>query len=238
MKNIEFLSNKEIEEVPDGGGSGGGGSGGGSTTDDKKTIAILANGKKYTDILTATVLAHEKKCPILLTDTNNISKETMDELKRRGIGQIIISGGEQSVSKNVVNQLGDFDVVRYSGHNRYETAKEIARQVRLESGNTNEAVLVDGTNFPDGITVNSLASKFESPIHLTNPNTLTDITKKDISSWKIENILIAGGNKSVSDKIYKNLDVKNKERISGHSRYMTAVEISKRFDESKMIIKK
>ena len=105
----------------------------------------------------------------------------MDELKRRGIGQIIISGGEQSVSKNVVNQLGDFDVVRYSGHNRYETAREIARQVRLESGNTNEAVLVDGTNFPDGITVNSLASKFECPIHLTNPNTLTDITKKDIS---------------------------------------------------------
>lgn len=344
MKNIEFLSNKEIEEVPDGGGSGGGGSGGGSTTDDKKTTAILANGKKYTDVLTATVLAHEKKCPILLTDTNSISKETMDELKRRGIGQIIISGGELSVSKNVVNQLGDFDVVRYSGHNRYETAREIARQVRLESGNTNEAVLVDGTNFPDvitvsalasqkrapilltetnklnlvtenivkewlidditiagqtksvsenvenrieailkdspkkivrigghdryetaslignevrklignkkdmilvdgtnfpdGITVNSLASKFECPIHLTNPNTLTDITKKDISSWKVENILVAGGNISVSDKIYKNLDVKNKERISGHSRYMTAVEISKRFDESKMLIKK
>lgn len=347
--DVSFLSNKEIEEVPDGGGSGGGGSGGGgsgggSTTDDKKTTAILANGKKYTDVLTATVLAHEKKCPILLTDTNSISKETMDELNRRGIGQIIISGGEQSVSKNVVNQLGDFDVVRYSGHNRYETAREIARQVRLESGNTNEAVLVDGTNFPDvitvsalasqkrapilltetnklnlvtenivkewlidditiagqtksvsenvenrieailkdspkkivrigghdryetaslignevrkltgnkkdmilvdgtnfpdGITVNSLASKFECPIHLTNPNTLTDITKKDISSWKVENILVAGGNISVSDKIYKNLDVKNKERISGHSRYMTAVEISKRFDESKMLIKK
>ncbi|CAK7022248.1 MAG: hypothetical protein PEPC_00923 [Peptostreptococcus russellii] len=162
----------------------------------------------------------------------------MDELKRRGIGQIIISGGEQSVSKNVVNQLGDFDVVRCSGHNRYETASLIGNEVRKLTGNKKDMILVDGTNFPDGIAVNSLASKFESPIHLTNPNTLTDITKKDISSWKIENILIAGGNKSVSDKIYKNLDVKNKERISGHSRYMTAVEISKRFDESKILIKK
>ncbi|MEG0249616.1 MAG: cell wall-binding repeat-containing protein [Peptostreptococcus sp.] len=338
--DVSFLSDEEIKEPP-GGGGGSGGSGGGST-DDTKTTAILANGKKYTDVLTATVLANEKNCPILLTDTNNVSKETMDELKRRGIGEIIISGGENSVSKNVANQLNDFDIVRYSGHNRYETAREIAKQVRLESGNKNEAVLVDGTNFPDvitisalasqkrapilltepkklnptteniikewkieditiggqtksvsknvenrieeilegkpkkivriggqdryktasligeevrkitgnkkdmilvdgtnfpdGITVNSLASKFECPIHLTNPNTLTKTTKNDISSWKIENILVAGGNKSVSDKIYKNLGVKNKERVAGDNRYMTAVEISKRFDRIKTLI--
>ncbi|MEG0249617.1 MAG: cell wall-binding repeat-containing protein [Peptostreptococcus sp.] len=327
--DVSFISDKVIVPTPD---PGGGGSGGGSGS--SKTTAILANGKKYTDVLTATVLANEKKCPILLTETDSISKETMDELNRRGVGKLIISGGEKSVSKKVVDQLADFDVVRYAGNNRYETAREIAKQVRLESGNKNEAVLVDGTNFPDvitisalasqkrapilltepsklnnttenvlkewniedvtiggqtksvstnvenkvknisndvvrigghdryktasligeevrkltgnkkdmvlvdgtdfpdGITVNSLAAKYKCPIHLTNPNTLTKTTRDDITNWNIENILVAGGTNSVSADIYNNLGVKNKERVAGNNRYTTAVEISKRLDKS------
>ncbi|WP_180946942.1 InlB B-repeat-containing protein, partial [Peptostreptococcus faecalis] len=71
------------------------GDGGGGTVipPSKKATAVLANGSKYTDVLTATVLANERNCPILLTGTDSISTETLNELKRRGTGDIIISGG-------------------------------------------------------------------------------------------------------------------------------------------------
>lgn len=309
--------------------------GGGSSHSDrpKNATAILANGKKYTDVLTATVLANEKNCPILLTDTDNISTETLNELKRRGIGDVIISGGKESVSEKVVNKLNDFNVIRISGANRYETAREIGKEVRnltgkkesavlvdgtnfpdvitisalasqrrvpimitepnkLNSvtektlkdwnikdvtiggsvnsvsvstqnkltdnklkvdrlggfnryetaslignevrkitGNKRDMILVDGTNFPDGITINSLASKYKCPIHLTNPNKLTGITEKDIFDWNINSVLVGGGENSVSNSVYENLKANNKERISGADRYLTAIKISQKLDK-------
>ena len=297
----------------------------------------MANGKKYTDVLTATVLANERNCPILLTDTDNITEETLAELKRRGTGDVIISGGEKSVSKKVVDQLSDFNVIRYAGKDRYGTAREIGKEVRRltanedsvmlvdgtnfpdvitisalatqkrapilisepkklnkttentlkdwkvnsvsiggekssiskeienylnndlkiksverlggqnryetasiignkvreKSGNKDDMILVDGTDFPDGITINSLAAKYKCPIHLTNPSELNEVTSKDIEKWKINNIIVGGGEKSVSKNIYDGLNVNKKQRISGPNRYSTAVKISQEMSKIK-----
>ncbi|WP_101773398.1 cell wall-binding repeat-containing protein [Peptostreptococcus faecalis] len=323
----------EKEDTP-----GGGGGVGTVNPPAKKATAVLANGSKYTDVLTATVLANERNCPILLTGTDSISTETLNELKRRGTGDIIISGGVDSVSKKVEEQLKDFNIIRYAGNDRYETAKEIGKairsltgktegaflvdgtnfpdvitisslaankrlpilltnpekltattektikdwniknitiggqdnsvgnnietklkneikistsriggsdryetasligkEVRKSTGNTKDMILVDGTNFPDGITINSLAAKFKAPIHLTRPASLTDITANDISDWKIENIIVGGGENSVSKSIYDGLKVANKERISGADRYSTAVKISQKLDSVNFI---
>ncbi|WP_101773326.1 cell wall-binding repeat-containing protein [Peptostreptococcus faecalis] len=321
------------------GGSGGGGTGTITPPTTKRAIAVLANGKKYTDVLTATVLANERDCPILLTGKDSVSAETLNELKRRGIGDIIISGGYDSVSKKVEEQLKGYNLIRYSGEDRYETAREIGKavrsltgnndgsmlvdgtnfpdvitisalatqkrvpilitnpnkltsttentlkdwkvsdviiggsvnsvsksiqdrlssdlgiksvsriggadryetasligvEVRKITGNTKDMILVDGTDFPDGITINSLAAKFKSPIHLTNPNKLTDITAKDIANWKVENILIGGGERSVSKDIYDGLNISKKERVSGNDRYLTAVKISQKLDYSSLV---
>lgn len=91
--DINFISDKELKPTPGGGGTGGGGS------EDIKTTAVLANGKEFTDVLTATVLANELDCPILLTETNSISRETMDELNRRNWSGSNIWWRKVSVSK-------------------------------------------------------------------------------------------------------------------------------------------
>lgn len=85
----------DYDENNQGGGDGGSGGGGGSET---KNYVILASGDKYTDVLTATVLGNEKKCPILLTDKNKVSDNTLKEIDRLNADKIIISGGPQSVS--------------------------------------------------------------------------------------------------------------------------------------------
>ena len=67
-----LISNKDtliLEVSNEKTSSGGGGGGGGGTPETENATAVLANGKKYTDVLTATVLANERNCPILLTDT-------------------------------------------------------------------------------------------------------------------------------------------------------------------------
>lgn len=121
-------------------------------------------------------------------------------------------------------------VNRLVGTNRYETAELIANEVR-KSGSKKDMILVDGTDYPDGITINSLASLFKAPIMLTEPNRLNLITDKKIGEWAIQNILIGGGVNSVSQNVEDSLSVSNIERVFGQNRYETAVKISERLSE-------
>ncbi|MEG0250383.1 MAG: cell wall-binding repeat-containing protein [Peptostreptococcus sp.] len=206
--------------------SGGSGGSGGGSTDTGKNYVIIANGEKYTDVLTASVLANEKKCPILLSYTDTLSENTINEIKRLKTDEVIISGGPLSVSKKVVKQLEtkNYDVRRISGENRYETAREIGKEVRLTSKNKNTAILVDGTDFPDAISVSDLASEKRVPILLTEPKSLKDVTQKAIDDWKIKKVIIGGSENSVSKKIEDELkkDLSSVNRIGGKDRYETA----------------
>jgi putative cell wall-binding protein len=188
----------------------------------KKSTVILASGEKYTDILTATVLANERNCPILLTSQDYVDQKTMNEIKRLNVGEVIISGGVDSVSENVEYQLKNFNVRRIAGEDRYETAVKIGDEVRSLSGNLDDAMLVDGTNFPDVITISALASQKRAPILLTQPQQLVNSTKNTLEDWNITNTTIGGSYDSVAKNIEDNLEVANVSRVGGVDRYETA----------------
>lgn len=198
--------------------------GGGGTVDPPRDskVVILASGEKYTDVLTATVLANEKNCPILLTQKDRVTGETLNEIKRLDVDAVIISGGPASVSEKVVDQLSEYKVIRLSGVDRYETAKEIGDVVRVISGNKNQAMLVDGTNFPDVITISSLASEKRAPILLTEPECLNKTTETAFNDWGINDITIGGSYNSVSQAVENRLGDKSVVRYGGVDRYKTA----------------
>jgi len=203
--------------------TGGGGSvdpGPGATPEPSKTV-ILASGEKYTDVLTATVLGNEKDAPILLSQKDRLDDKTLAEIKRLNAEDIIISGGTDSVSNKVEEQLKDYNVIRIAGKDRFETAKKIGNEVR-KTGNKYGAVLVDGTNFPDVITMSSLASHKRVPILLTEPQTFTNTTKDTIKSWGLNDVTIGGGYNSVSKDIEGNIGVSKVNRFGGEDRYKTA----------------
>jgi uncharacterized repeat protein (TIGR02543 family) len=203
--------------------TGGGGSvdpGPGTTPEPSKTV-ILASGEKYTDVLTATVLGNEKDAPILLSQKDRLDDKTLAEIKRLNAEDIIISGGTDSVSNKVEEQLKDYNVIRIAGQDRFETAKKIGNEVR-KTGNKYGAVLVDGTNFPDVITMSSLASHKRVPILLTEPQTFTNTTKNTIKSWGLNDVTIGGGYNSVSKDIEGNIGVSKVNRFGGEDRYKTA----------------
>ena len=107
-------------------------------------------------------------------------------------------GGTNSVPKTKEES-------RYAGSNRYGTAVEIAKTYRAKlEKDIDTVVLVDGTKFPDALSSAVVASENNGAILLTDPKTLSKETKNYIDSNKnIENIIIVGGENSVSSSIEK-----------------------------------
>jgi len=198
----------------------------------KKSEIMLVDGTNFPDAITISTLASQKRLPILLTEPNILTKSTKDTIKTWGINDVTIGGGYNSVSKDIENNLGVSKITRIGGEDRYKTAGLIGDEVRKISGNNDDMILVDGTDFPDGITINSLASYFKAPIMLTDPEHLNSITADKIKEWSIKNILIGGGYNSVSKEVEDNLGVSKKERVAGQDRYETAVKISQRLSQT------
>ncbi|MBC2575375.1 cell wall-binding repeat-containing protein [Peptostreptococcus canis] len=67
---------------------------------------VLVSGKDYADALSSTPLASSKKAAILLTESNNLNAYTKEYLStNKNIKNVIIVGGESSVSNSIVNEL-------------------------------------------------------------------------------------------------------------------------------------
>lgn len=159
----------------------------------------LASGLNFADALCATPLSTKENLPIILTDGHNLPKGiTKDNVA-------LIYGGEKSV-----NVKGLENVKRLAGANRYETALIIAK----EFGNLEKFVLADGRNYPDALSVSSLAHKNDEPILLTEPNR-ADFIRRIVKENNTQQITVVGGKQSVSqkhvEKIVEGLTIQDKK---------------------------
>lgn len=69
-----------------------------------KTVIVVRD-DLYPDSLTATVLAKQLNAPILLTKTNSLDLRVKEEIKRLGAKEVIIVGGEGTISKSLEKSL-------------------------------------------------------------------------------------------------------------------------------------
>jgi putative cell wall-binding protein len=94
---------------------------------------ILARGDLVVDSMAAVALAKAEDIPILLTEPNVLPEATLNVILKLRPQKIIIIGGEVAVSRAVeeeISQLNLAEVTRIWGESRFETAVELARQVR------------------------------------------------------------------------------------------------------------
>ncbi|KAJ52084.1 N-acetylmuramoyl-L-alanine amidase [Clostridium tetanomorphum] len=188
--------------------------------------AIIASGEGYADALCAAPLAKISEAPILLTNSNELNKNTLDELKRLEVKHVYIVGGEASVSKEVeekIKYLTGADVERLQGKDRYETSIKIAEKL----GKPNKLIIASGEGYADALSAAPVAAIKAIPIVLTKSKELPTSAKKYINNLEIDNTYIIGGEASVSNNI-KDL-VPNGERIYGKDRFGTNVEVIKAF---------
>lgn len=185
-----------------------------------------------------------KHIPIYYTKSDKVDTKTLNHLKTKKYKEIVIFGGEKSVSNKVIQQLQNngFKVSRSSaGKNRYDTVNQ------LLIGSTNyedeNIILVSGENFADSLIATSLAKKLNCKIIITPPNEIDKTIKNEFFNTnkkqkaKVNNIYIVGGEKSISKNIEQQFSTVAKvHRISGRDRYDTSLQLAKEIGNDKYTV--
>lgn len=192
---------------------------------DSSEVVVLARGDHYADALAGVPLAKKYDAPLLLSRTKALPGTTYDEIKRLGAEKVYILGGTGAISDAVVKELraDGIDVERLSGADRYETAAKIAGKFDTAKS----AVVVNGQNFPDALSVASYAGSEGMPILLSREDAVPFATKAALTKLGTENTLVIGGTGAISKKAFNQLPTPL--RIKGADRYETSLEVAKYF---------
>ena len=203
----------------------------------KAKTAIVVRHDLFPDSMTASVLAKLKDAPILLNPTDKLDSRVADEIKRLGAEEIIIVGGQSSVSEKVREDLKAFDsdknVERIAGADRYGTSEMVAKRVVGITGKKNTGVVASGQVFPDALSVGTFASRDGYPILLVKKDSVPSQIQNAIKDLDINKTYIAGGTNTISKLTEAKLP-NVVERMAGNTRYETSVAIAKsKFGASK-----
>nr|WP_314279053.1 cell wall-binding repeat-containing protein [uncultured Peptostreptococcus sp.] len=183
-------------------------------------VAIIASGQKVHDALTSGGIAAKLKAPLLLTKKDSLPDEVVNELKRLKVKNVVFVGGEQSISKTVVDQLSKtYKVQRISGKNRYETSIKLAQVLNKDSKQDN---IIVNANTVDALIAGSIAAKLNRSIILTDGKNLPEGAESVLDLNSPNNIII-GGIDSLNIKGLKG------DRISGSSRYETSAKLAEKY---------
>ena len=145
---------------------------------------FVCTGTNYADSLSASAV----DMPILIVGGS--LTENQKTYLAGGSWNFHLVGGPSVVSEDVENQLKAYGTIseRVYGSDRYATSKAIAERF---TGETHEAILAYGANFPDGLCGGPLAYTTGAPILLsgstpaTNASGIAYLTGKDISSGAV-----------------------------------------------------
>ncbi|MGG7164528.1 cell wall-binding repeat-containing protein [Clostridium ihumii] len=194
---------------------------------EKAETVVLVQGYAIPDALAATPLAKQKDAPILLTETDKLTKSTADEIKRLGAKNAIIVGGEGVVSKEVEKDLEAMNVKvsRLAGPSRFETSEAVVK----EMGEVSKVAVVNGYGESDALSIAAPAAKEGMAIVLSGKDELKG--SKDAVKNAKEKFVI-GGTGVVSEKLEKEIGAK---RLGGETRNETNAAILKNFYNEKEI---
>lgn len=187
---------------------------------------LLARGDNFPDALSGVPLAHKLKAPLLLTNSNRLTEDTKQEIKRLNAKKVYLLGGTEAISEEIEDTLREqgLEVRRLGGLNRYETAQMIAKEL----GTSSKAVITNGKDFPDALSVSSWAANNGIPILLSDPSKLPEATLKALQDSQVTSTYIIGGIGAISENVEQILKQANMNptRIWGNDRYETAVKVA------------
>lgn len=190
---------------------------------------VIASGVDFPDGLCAGPLAHKYNAPILLASENGLDDETLGKITRLKATKVIIIGGTGAIPSNVETQLsgiGITSIQRIGGTDRYDTSVLVAQQLNKPSG----VVITSGENYPDALSISSIASQQGMPIILASKDGLSDEALSYIQSSGTTETYIVGGTGVLSSSIES--QVPNPVRLSGEDRYGTNLAVLNQFASS------
>lgn len=169
--------------------------------------AIIVGSKGWSDALAAAGLAGALDCPILYSYVDELPFATSSELRRLGVSEVLILGGEAVVSSEVEGLLSaSYETRRIAGNDAYETQLEIFDFGRSEGLWSKDLLFVaSGTSFYDALSVAPVAYVGKAPVFLIDGS--LDFSQKqktvllDASAQGYgRKCVVVGGVKAVSEK--------------------------------------
>jgi len=196
----------------------------------RSDYAILATGNDFPDALSAAPLAAKYDAPILLVKSNTLDAQLENEINRLQVKHIFIAGGTGVVSKAIEDKLKGkgISVIRLCGIDRYATSVAIAKQ--LDINENSKVFLATGENFPDALSIASIAAAKQMPIILTEKMGLPKATVQFFKETGIREIYIIGG-EGVIQRLGDEVVFTWERRIAGKDRYETNFNVLLEFGE-------
>lgn len=200
---------------------------------------VIASGEGFSDALAASPLAGLYDAPIMVVPSQGeLPLPIAREIARLGAGNAIVVGGTSAVSDEMVGQIEAItgSVERIAGKDRIDTCLRIL--TRLGKVNYQTAIVVNGSNYPDALSVASYAYAAKLPIILTQADgTLRADTVKAVKQAGCSRVLMIGGTSVVSDSVVDALGMRDtgnrgedlytqrNRRIAGSDRYDTNAQV-------------
>ena len=189
---------------------------------------VLATSESYWDALSANSLAGSLNAPVLLTHHGALPAQTIAELQRLKTSKVVLCGGENAISNDVVAQLKELniEVERIAGQMASDTANDIAKKL----ANTDTAVVATSWGYEDALSAASFAYAKKAPIFLADYNTAT-LDASSIQTMKdkgVKKVYIVGGTSVVSPEVEAQLSAAGitVERIAGQTAYDTSAKLA------------
>lgn len=211
--------------------------------DKKATNIVLVAGNSIADGLAATPFAKQENAPVLLTGTDKVSDNTMNEIERvladKEEGKVYLVGGESNISKKVETQLKakGLKIERIAGEDRFETSLEIAKKM-TKTNSTDEIFIAGGYAQADAMSIAAVAAKGgaeetdANPILLVPTTGLTKDQTKFVKNLETTKAYVVGGETSVSADVeiaLEKMPTVSVKRISGVDRQETNAKVVKEF---------
>ncbi|AHF07979.1 cell wall-binding repeat-containing protein [Desulfitobacterium metallireducens] len=205
---------------------------------------LIASALNFPDALSGSVLAYQKKAPILLAGpTPAESQDTLEYVKNHlsPSGTIYLLGGVGAVAdsfRDSFKEMGysENQIKRLSGDTRYGTNQAINGEISAAKGTP--VVIASGEGFADALSISSIAAAKGYPILLTMQNELPEETIMTLEDIQPSKVFVVGGTGAVTESVraqlqsLTGLSSDNVPRIWGNSRYATSLSIAQAFEFS------
>lgn len=196
-----------------------------------KTAVLAPSGDlNMVDSLASASLAKAVDGPILLTNKDSITAETLAELKKLGVTKVYIVSGTAVISASVETQLTTEGItsVRLGGNDRFETAVNIAKELQ-EIKPFTEVAIVNGYACADAVSIGAIAASKGIPVLVVDRDAIPSTVSEFLATLLAEKSYVIGGTAVVSDAVKVLLP--NAERLAGLDRFDTNREVLKKFED-------
>lgn len=208
----------------------------------KVKAVVVARSDEFPDALTGSVLAYQKEAPVLLVGhSEEECRELIEYLKGylEPEGTVYILGQTVAVSQYVEDSIKDngfSNVIRLGGADRYGTAARISEHLGVAQ--SRPVVIASGQQFPDSLSVSSIAAAQQYPLLIVNSNSIPGEVREELVRLNPGMVYIIGLQGAVSDQVkdevarLTGLGQENILRIGGQDRYESTLAVAQYFEPS------